>query len=132
MPGEADPAVSRAGPSRELRGAAGAASDAYISDPARPVTYRSRPNLSPWALGSTWGIWLVDDQRFAEVRPDVVTYSGAPLTAPLKLAGTPLVHLVASTSGTDSDWIVKLIDVYPDPYPQKRESAATSWRSPWT
>jgi uncharacterized protein len=97
----------------------GRGSDAYISDPARPVTYRWRPNLSPWALGSTWGIWLVDDQRFAEVRPDVVTYSGAPLTAPLKLAGTPFVHLVASTSGTDSDWIVKLIDVYPDPYPQK-------------
>jgi putative CocE/NonD family hydrolase len=97
------------------------ASDAYISDPARPVTYRSRPNLSPWAQGSTWRTWLVDDQRFAEVRPDVLTYSSAPLTSPLKLAGTPLVHLVASTSGTDSDWVVKLIDVYPDQYPQKPE-----------
>jgi len=93
--------------------------DVYISDPSRPVTYRARPNLSPWAAGSTWRYWLVDDQRFAEARPDVLTYESEPLTGPLKLAGTPLVHLVASTSGTDSDWVVKLIDVYPDQYPQK-------------
>jgi putative CocE/NonD family hydrolase len=99
----------------------GNTSDAYISDPARPVTYRARPNLSPWATGSTWRTWLVDDQRFAEARPDVLTYETAPLTQPLKLAGTPLVHLVAATSGTDSDWVVKLIDVYPDQYPQKPE-----------
>ena len=95
--------------------------DSYVSDPAKPVTYRARPNLSPWAQGSTWRYWLVDDQRFAEARPDVLTYSSAPLTEPLRLAGTPLVHLVASTSGTDSDWVVKLIDVYPDQYPQKPE-----------
>ena len=95
--------------------------DSYISDPARPVTYRARPNLPPFAPGSTWRIWLTDDQRFAEARPDVLTYESAPLTAPLKLAGTPLVHLIASTSGTDSDWVVKLIDVYPDQYPQKPE-----------
>jgi hypothetical protein len=99
----------------------GNTSDAYVSDPARPVTYRARPNLSPWATGSTWRTWLVDDQRFAEARPDVLTYTSEPLTQPLKLAGTPLVHLVASTSGTDSDWVVKLIDVYPDQYPQKPE-----------
>jgi putative CocE/NonD family hydrolase len=91
-------------------------SDAYISDPARPVTYRARPNLSPWAQGSTWRYWLVDDQRFAEARPDVLTYTSELLSQPLKLAGTPLVHLVAATSGTDSDWVVKLIDVYPDQY----------------
>jgi hypothetical protein len=95
--------------------------DQYISDPSKPVTYRARPNLSPWATGSTWRTWLVDDQRFAEGRPDVLTYSSQPLTQPIKLAGTPLVHLVASTSGTDSDWVVKLIDVYPDQYPQKPE-----------
>jgi putative CocE/NonD family hydrolase len=95
--------------------------DTYISDPAKPVTYRARPNLSPWANGSTWRFWLVDDQRFADARPDVLGYTSAPLTQPLKLAGTPLVHLIASTSGTDSDWIVKLIDVYPDQYPQKPE-----------
>ena len=95
--------------------------DSYVSDPAKPVTYRQRPNLSPWATGSTWRQWLVDDQRFAEGRPDVLSYASAPLTEPLRLAGTPLVHLVASTTGTDSDWVVKLIDVYPDQYPQKPE-----------
>ena len=93
----------------------------YVSDPAKPVTYRARPNISPWATGSTWRYWLEDDQRFAEGRPDVLSFSSQPLTAPLKLAGTPMVHLVASTSGTDSDWVVKLIDVYPDAYPQKPE-----------
>ncbi|MFL6847691.1 MAG: CocE/NonD family hydrolase [Sphingomicrobium sp.] len=95
------------------------ASDAYISDPAKPVTYRARPNLSPWAQGSTWRYWLVDDQRFADGRPDVLVYASEPLKAPVRLAGTPFVHLVASTSGTDSDWIVKLIDVYPDQVPDK-------------
>jgi hypothetical protein len=95
--------------------------DSYVSDPARPVTYRARPNLPPYGPSSTWRQWLVDDQRFAEARPDVLSYSSAPLDQPLRLAGTPLVHLVASTSGTDSDWVVKLVDVYPDQYPQKPE-----------
>jgi putative CocE/NonD family hydrolase len=95
--------------------------DSYVSDPAHPVTYRARPNLPPYAPNSSWRTWLSDDQRFAEARPDVLTYTGPPLTQPLRLAGTPLVHLVASTSGTDSDWVVKLIDVYPDQYPQKPE-----------
>ena len=95
--------------------------DSYVSDPARPVTYRARPNLPPYSPTSTWRSWLVDDQRFAESRPDVLTYETAALQQPLRLAGTPLVHLVASTSGTDSDWVVKLIDVYPDQYPQKPE-----------
>jgi len=99
----------------------GRAFDSYVSDPAHPVTYRARPNLPPYMTGSTWRQWLVDDQRFAEARPDVLTYATAPLTQPLRLAGTPLAHLVASTSGTDSDWVVKLIDVYPDQYPQKPE-----------
>jgi hypothetical protein len=93
----------------------------YVSDPNKPVTYRQRPNLSPWAPGSTWRYWLLDDQRFAEGRPDVLTFESAPLTQPLRLAGTPLVHLVASTSGTDSDWVVKLIDVYPAQVPQHAE-----------
>jgi hypothetical protein len=95
--------------------------DSYVSDPARPVTYRARPNLPPYGPTSTWRQWLVDDQRFAEARPDVLTYTSAPLTEPLKLAGNSLVHLVASTSGTDSDWVVKLIDVYPDQFPGKPE-----------
>ncbi|HEY8592906.1 MAG TPA: CocE/NonD family hydrolase [Sphingomicrobium sp.] len=96
---------------------AGMASDSYVSDPAKPVPYRARPNLSPWADGSTWRFWLTDDQRFAAARPDVLTYSTGPLEAPLSLEGTPLVHLVAATSGSDSDWIVKLIDVYPAEVP---------------
>ncbi|HEV2594816.1 MAG TPA: CocE/NonD family hydrolase [Sphingomicrobium sp.] len=95
--------------------------DSYLSDPAHPVTYRARPNFSPWASGSTWRYWLEDDQRFADGRPDVLTYSTSPLNKPMHLAGSPLAHLVASTSGTDSDWIVKLIDVYPDQYPKKPE-----------
>jgi uncharacterized protein len=93
--------------------------DAYVSDPAKPVTYRERPNIAPYSTGSTWRYWLEDDQRFAEARPDVLTYETAPLSQPLMLKGTPQVHLVASTSGTDSDWVVKLIDVYPDQYPKK-------------
>jgi putative CocE/NonD family hydrolase len=92
--------------------------DSYVSDPAHPVPYRERQGLSPWANGSTWRLWLVDDQRFAEARPDVLTYVSTPLAAPLRLAGTPLAHLVASTNGTDSDWVVKLIDVYPDENPK--------------
>lgn len=95
--------------------------DQYVSDPARPVTYRQRPNMPPYGPNSTWRTWLVDDQRFAEARPDVLSYSTAPLTKPLHLAGVPFVKLVASTSGSDSDWVVKLIDVYPDQYPQKPE-----------
>jgi hypothetical protein len=98
---------------------AGQAFDSYVSDPAKPVTYRARPNISPWAEGSTWRFWLEDDQRFADGRPDVLSYETAPLEAPLALRGTPLVHLLASTSGTDSDWVVKLIDVYPPQYPQR-------------
>jgi hypothetical protein len=91
----------------------GQGSLAYISDPARPVPYRAPPIIAPFAPQSTWQTWLTDDQRFAERRPDVLTFTSAPLDRPLRLAGTPLVHLLASTSGSDSDWVVKLIDVYP-------------------
>ena len=92
--------------------AADPAFDEYISDPAKPVPFRSRP-IQP-AGGAYWARWLVDDQREASGRPDVVTYASARLTAPLKISGQPIVNLVASTSGTDSDWVVKVIDVYPD------------------
>jgi len=86
--------------------------DEYLSDPAKPVPFRSRP-IQP-AGGAYWARWLVDDQREASGRPDVVTYASARLTAPIKISGQPIVNLVASTSGTDSDWVVKVIDVYPD------------------
>lgn len=99
----------------------GAAFDEYISDPAKPVTYRERPNQAPYVKGSTWHSWLVDDQRFAAARPDVLVYTSAPLDKPLHIAGRPRADLFASTSGTDSDWVVKLIDVYPDIVPDKPE-----------
>lgn len=87
----------------------------YISDPAKPVPFRSRP-IQPvgYDSGMTWSQWLVDDQREASGRPDVVTFTSEVLKAPVKISGQPVANLVAATSGTDSDWVVKLIDVYPD------------------
>ncbi len=87
----------------------------YVSDPAKPVPFRKRP-IQPvgYGDGRTWSEWLVDDQREASGRPDVVTFVSDVLTEPLKISGQPVVNLVASTSGTDSDWVVKVIDVYPD------------------
>lgn len=93
----------------------------YISDPARPVTYRQRPILSTYNPQTSWGQWLVDDQRFAEARPDVVTFVSDVLTDDVRLAGQPIAKFFASTSGTDSDWVVKLIDVYPAEYPAAPE-----------
>ncbi len=86
--------------------------DEYVSDPTKPVPYRPRPVVDSDSMG--WRTWLVTDQRFVDGRPDVLTYVTEPLTEPMKLSGEPVVHLVASTSGTDSDWVVKLIDVQPD------------------
>ena len=86
--------------------------DEYTSDPAKPVPYRPRPIDAADSTG--WHTWLVTDQRFVDGRPDVLTYETEPLKEPMKLSGEPVVHLVASTSGTDSDWVVKLIDVEPD------------------
>ncbi len=92
-----------------------AAFDEYISDPAKPVPFRARP-IQPVGYGGrfTWPEWLVDDQREASGRPDVAVFTSDVLTAPMKISGLPVANLVASTSGTDSDWVVKLIDVYPD------------------
>jgi putative CocE/NonD family hydrolase len=100
-------------------GAPGAGSDydEYVSDPAKPVPYRQRPILQPYAEGSTWGEWLVDDQRNFAARTDVLVYETEPLREPLRVAGEPYAKLYASTSGTDSDWVVKIIDVWPDEYP---------------
>jgi uncharacterized protein len=92
-----------------------AAFDEYVSDPAKPVPYRARP-IQPmgYDAGMTWSEWLVDDQREQSGRPDVEVFVSDTLTAPLKISGQPIANLVASTSGTDSDWVVKVIDVYPD------------------
>ena len=87
----------------------------YVSDPAKPVPYRTRP-VQPMGYGDgmTWSQWLVDDQREPSGRPDVLAFTSAVLTAPLKISGQPIANLLASTSGTDSDWVIKVIDVYPD------------------
>jgi putative CocE/NonD family hydrolase len=86
--------------------------DEYVSDPAKPVPYRLRPNRP--AGTETWKRWLVDDQREASGRTDVLTYTSDVLSTPVKISGPPVANIIASTSGTDSDWVVKLIDVYPD------------------
>jgi putative CocE/NonD family hydrolase len=93
--------------------------DEYVSDPAKPVPFVARPvrmHESP-----VWTTWLVSDQRPYSDRPDVLTYVTEPLSAPLQISGAAMVNLYASTSGTDADWVVKLIDVYPDEMPNQPE-----------
>ncbi|MBK6798143.1 MAG: CocE/NonD family hydrolase [Acidobacteria bacterium] len=91
--------------------------DSYISDPANPVPYRQRP-VEPtyYFRGSGWPAWLVDDQRFAHQRQDVLSWETETLANDVAITGDLIARLFASTSGTDSDWIVKLIDVYPEDY----------------
>jgi uncharacterized protein len=92
-----------------------AAYDEYVSDPAKPVPYRARPSQPVGYTGRlTWPQWLVDDQREASGRPDVAVFTSEVLRDSVKISGQPMANLMASTSGTDSDWVVKLIDVYPD------------------
>ncbi len=94
----------------------GSGHDDYVSDPAKPVPFLPRPiNM---ADSDQWHGWLVHDQRFVDGRPDVLTYTTAPLTKPVHIMGPPEVRLFAATSGTDSDWVVKLIDVYPNETPE--------------
>ena len=88
----------------------------YVSDPARPVPFLPRPvNMND---ADQWHTWLVHDQRFVDGRTDVLSYTSAPLTKPVHIMGPPQVQLFAATSGTDSDWVVKLIDVYPNENPE--------------
>jgi putative CocE/NonD family hydrolase len=95
----------------------------YVSDPATPVPYRIRPILPTYANGSSWWRWLVDDQRSFADRPDVISFQSDVLTHSIAISGQPIANLFASTSGTDSDFVVKLIDVYPDEYPSQPELA---------
>ena len=88
----------------------------YISDPTKPVPYRTQPIEATYGPGSRWKPWQVEDQRFVSSRPDVVSFVMDSLTEDMTVTGKITVHLFASTSGTDADWIVKLIDVYPDFY----------------
>jgi putative CocE/NonD family hydrolase len=90
--------------------------DAYVSDPSKPVPYRVRPIAPSFTGGSTWSTWLADDQRFAQDRPDVAVWQTPPLEEDIVIAGDVLAKLFASTTGSDADWVVKLIDVYPEKY----------------
>ena len=96
--------------------------DEYVSDPAKPVPYRARPSQP---MGYTpplsWERWLVDDQREFSGRTDVLAYSSEPLEQSLRVSGEPMVNLTAATTGSDVDWVVKLIDVYPDEVPGRPE-----------
>lgn len=96
--------------------------DSYVSDPANPVPYRRRP-IEPtyFAKGSGWRVWLTEDQRFASDRPDVLSWETEVLTDDVTVSGEIIAQLFASTSGTDSDWVVKLIDVYPEEWPDNHK-----------
>ena len=90
--------------------------DEYISDPAKPVPFIPRPiNMND---ATQWKPWLIRDQRFVTDRPDVSSWKSAPLEKAVHIMGAPEVELFASTTGTDSDWVVKLIDVYPNDSPE--------------
>ncbi len=92
-----------------------AASTAYLSDPAKPVNYRARPSRSStYEADNGWPNWLAESQIEQSGRPDVAVFTTEVLTAPVTIAGEPIANLVAATTGTDADWVVKLIDVYPD------------------
>jgi putative CocE/NonD family hydrolase len=99
--------------------AASAAADSYMSDPAKPVPYLPRPVR--FADSDRWRTWLVSDQRTVADRTDVLTYQSPVLTAPVRLGGAPIADLFAATTGTDADWVVKLIDVFPDETPDQPE-----------
>lgn len=97
----------------------------FISDPNNPVPYSKRPIMGFWQglngsddarFGRAGKLWKVEDQRFVDGRPDVLTFVSQPLAEDLEVAGKIKAHLSVSTSGTDSDWVVKLIDVYPEAY----------------
>jgi putative CocE/NonD family hydrolase len=89
-----------------------AGSDSYVSDPDHPIPYIARP-----VDGTRWRQWMVEDQRFVHNRPDVLSWETEVLTEDVVIAGDVVANLVASTTGTDADWVVKLIDVYPDSVP---------------
>ena len=100
-------------------GTAASGHDDYVSDPAHPIPFVPRPVRM--GDGAVWKPWLISDQRPANARPDVLSYTGPVLTAAVHIAGQPMVDLFAATTGTDADWVVKLIDVYPDEVPSQPE-----------
>lgn len=97
------------------------ATDSYVSDPARPVPYRTRPIEQTYGPGSRWRTWLTEDQRFVHNRPDVLSWETEVLQEDVTVTGQLWAKLFAATTGSDADWIVKLIDVYPAEYPKDRK-----------
>jgi len=98
--------------------------DSYISDPAKPVPHLPRPiNFAD----GRWGAWLVHDQRFADGRPDVMTYMTEPLKEPVRVAGAPIADIYASTTGSDGDFVVKVIDVFPDEVATEPKKGGYQW-----
>lgn len=93
----------------------------YVSDPAHPVPYRTLPIEATYGTGSRWGSWHVEDQRFVCSRPDAVNFTGDSLTEDLTVTGKVIAHLFASTTATDADFVIKLIDVYPNFYTKNSE-----------
>lgn len=102
------------------QGTASAEYDEYVSDPANPVPYSKRPIQGFWQDISSKALWKVEDQRFVHGRPDVLSYVTQPLESDLTISGDIIMNLFASTSGTDSDWIVKLVDVYPEDFEEDK------------
>ncbi len=107
---EADHKLSFVGP----KGDYDVKAAAYVADPADPVPYRHRPVQSTYGEGSTWRTWLVEDQRFVSGRKDLANFETPVLTSDVTVTGDVVADLFGATTGTDTDWIVKLIDVYPD------------------
>ena len=104
-----------AGGQAPARGSGTECYDAYVADPAHPVPYRNRPIQATYdPRGSEWYTWLTQDQRFVHGRPDVLSWQTEVLAEDVVIAGEVMANLVASTTGSDADWIVKLIDVYPE------------------
>ncbi len=96
---------------------------AYVADPADPVPYRHRPIQSTYAKGSKWSTWLVEDQSFVTGRKDVARFTLPALDRDVTITGEVVADLFAATTGSDADWIVKLIDVYPDDPPASLQQA---------
>src|SRR5450631_550094 len=100
----------------------------YISDPAKPVPYREQPIEQTYGHGSHWNSWQVEDQRFVSSRQDVISFTGDSLKEDFTVTGNIIAHLFASTTATDADFVVKLIDVYPDFY--KKNLSMSSYQLP--
>ncbi len=120
--GKARPVYLAAGGIATFEKPSAAGHEDYVSDPAKPVPFIPRP--IDMGDANQWKPWLIRDQRFVTDRPDVASWKSAPLEEAVHIMGAPEVELFAATSGTDSDWVVKLIDVYPNDVPENASQGA--------